>query len=55
MRRRDPGRKAEPAEDDGPGAFTAAEVAEGFISMMVDYAHEAGIDQGDTAAMRRSI
>ena len=51
MRRRDPGRKAEPRGDDTPGAFTAAEVAEGFVTMMLDYAHEAGIDPGDTAAM----
>ena len=44
-------RRADPPEDDGPGALTAAEIAEGFVTTMVDYAYEAGVDQGDTAAM----
>jgi hypothetical protein len=51
MRWRGPGRKAEPPEDDGHVALTAAELAEGFVNTMLDYAHEAGIDPGDTAAM----
>ena len=51
MRRRNPRRRAEPPEDDGPGALTAAELAEGFVTTMIDYAREAGIDPGDTAAM----
>ena len=51
MRRRDPKRKAEPPKDDGPGALTAAELAEGFVTTLFDFAHEAEIDVGDTAAM----
>jgi hypothetical protein len=51
MRRRDPKRKAEPPKDDGPGALTAAELAEGFVTTMLDYAREAEIDAGDAAAM----
>lgn len=51
MRRRDPKRKTEPPKDDGPGALTAAELAEGFVTTMLDYAREAEIDPGDTAAM----
>ena len=51
MRRRDPRRRAEPPEDDGPGALTAAELAEGFVTTMLDYAREVEIDPGDTAAM----
>jgi hypothetical protein len=51
MRRRDPRRRAEPPEDNSPGALTAAEVAEGFVTTMLDYAREADIDPGDTAAM----
>ena len=51
MRRRDPRRKAAPAEDDGSGALTAAELAEGFVTTMLDYAREAEIDAGDAAAM----
>ena len=51
MRHRDPGRNPEPPEDDAPGALTASELAEGFVTTMLDYAHEAGIDPGDTAAM----
>ena len=55
MRRRDPRRKAEPPEDDGPGALTAAELAEGFVTTMLDYAREAEIDPGDRPPWRRSI
>ena len=51
MRQGNPRRRAEPPEDDGPGAITAAELAEGFVTTMLDYAHEAGIDPGDAAAM----
>ena len=51
MRRRDPKRRTEPPEDDGPGALTAAELAEGFVTTMLDTAREAEIDAGDTAAM----
>ena len=51
MRRRDLRRRTEPPEDDGPGALTAAELAEGFVTTMLDYAREAEIDPGDTAAM----
>jgi hypothetical protein len=51
MRRRDSRRRSEPREDDSPGALTAAELAEGFVTTMLDYAHEAGIDAGDAAAM----
>ena len=51
MRRRNSRRKAEPPEGDGPGALTAAELPEGFVTTMLDYAREAEIDPGDTAAM----
>src|ERR1700722_17633965 len=51
MRRRDLRRRTEPPEDDGPGALTAAELAEGFVTTMLDYAREAEIDAGDAAAM----
>ena len=51
IRRRDPKRKAEPPKDDDPGALTAAELAEGFVTTILDYAREAEIDPGDTAAM----
>jgi hypothetical protein len=51
MRQRDPRRRAEPPEDAGPGALTAAELAEGFVTTMLDTAREAEIDPGDTAAM----
>ena len=51
MRRRDPKRKAEPPEDDGPGALTAAELAERFVGALLDHARDVGIDAGDTAAM----
>ena len=44
-------RRAKPPEDDGPGALTAADLAEGFVTTLFDFAHEAEIDVGDTAAM----
>jgi hypothetical protein len=44
-------RRAKPPEDNRPGALTAAELAEGFVTTMLDYAREAEIDPGDTAAM----
>ena len=55
MRRRNSRRKAEPPEGDGPGALTAAELAEGFVTTMLDYAREAEIDAGDKPPWRRSI
>ena len=51
MRRRDPRRKAAPAEDDGSGTLTAAELAERFVGALLDHAREVDIDAGDTAAM----
>jgi hypothetical protein len=51
MRRRDPGRGAEPPVDDGSGALTAAELAERFVGALLDHAREVDIDPGDTAAM----
>jgi hypothetical protein len=51
MRRRNSRRRAEPPKDDGPGALTAAELAEGFVTTMLDHAREVDIDPGDTAAM----
>jgi hypothetical protein len=49
MRRRDCRRRAEPPEDDGPGALTAAELAERFVAALLDHARE--VDAGDAAAM----
>ena len=51
MRQRDPRRRAEPPEDAGPGALTAAELAERFVGALLDHAREVDIDAGDTAAM----
>ena len=51
MRRRALRRRTEPPENNGPGALTAAELAEGFVTTMLDYAREAEIDAGDAAAM----
>jgi hypothetical protein len=50
MRRRDR-RRTEPPKDNSQGALTAAELAEGFVTTMLDHAREADIDPGDTAAM----
>jgi hypothetical protein len=51
MRRRNSRRRAEPPEDDGPGALTAAELAERFVGALLDHAREVDIDLGDTAAL----
>jgi hypothetical protein len=51
MRRRDSRRRAEPPEDDGPGALTAAELAERFVGALLDHAREVTVDAGDAAAM----
>jgi hypothetical protein len=51
MRRRNSRRRAEPPEDDGPGALTAAELAERFVATLLDHAREVEVDAGDAAAM----
>jgi hypothetical protein len=51
MRRCAAKQKAEPPEDDGPGALTAAELAERFVGALLDHAREVDIDAGDTTAM----
>jgi hypothetical protein len=51
MRRRDSRRRAEPPQDDGPGALTAAELAERFVGALLDHAREVKVDAGDAAAM----
>ena len=44
-------RKAEPPEDAGPGALTAAELAEGFVGALLNHARHVEVDPGDAAAM----
>jgi hypothetical protein len=51
MRRRNSKRRAEPPENDGPGALTAAELAERFVAALLDHAREVEVDAGDAAAM----
>jgi hypothetical protein len=46
-----PRRRAEPPENDGPGALTAAELAERFVGALLDHAREVKVDAGDAAAM----
>ena len=43
--------KAEPPEDDGTGALTAAELAERFVVALLDHARNVEVDPGDAAAM----
>jgi hypothetical protein len=40
-----------PQKTTAPGSLTAAELAEGFVTTMLDYAREVDIDARDAAAM----
>jgi hypothetical protein len=51
MRRRAAKQKAEPPEDEGPGALTAAELAARFVAGLLDHAREIEVDAGDAAAL----
>ena len=46
-----PGSEPSPRKTTALARSTAAELAEGFVTTLIDYARESGIDPGDTAAM----